>query len=107
MLRENLPWISFLLTTLDVGLSLMASAHVLLSKRDTRAAIGWIGLIWLSPILGSVVYAVLGINRISRKARRLRRGQPRIDPEPAARPCPSEVLQQTLTPEGEHLDDLA
>jgi cardiolipin synthase len=95
-----------LLTALNLVVSLVASGHVVLSKRDTRAAIGWIGLIWLSPIVGSIVYALLGINRIKRKARRLRRGQPRSDPEPA-RPCPSEVLHQALTPEGEHLDDLA
>ncbi|HEX8204025.1 MAG TPA: phospholipase D-like domain-containing protein [Isosphaeraceae bacterium] len=95
-----------LVTALDLVVSLTASAHVVLTKRDTRAAIGWIGLIWLSPILGSALYGLLGINRIRRKARRLRRGKSGTGREPA-RPCPSAVLHEALTPEGEHLDDLA
>lgn len=37
-----------------------------------RAAIGWIGVIWLSPIFGALLYAGFGINRVQRKARRLR-----------------------------------
>lgn len=64
--------IPYLLSALDVAISLLASGHVILSKRDTRAAIGWIGLIWLSPLVGTVIYWLLGINRISRKARSLR-----------------------------------
>jgi cardiolipin synthase len=68
--------IPYLLSALDVAVSLLASGHVLLSKCDTRAAIGWIGLIWLSPLVGTVLYWLLGINRISRKARSLRREQP-------------------------------
>ena len=47
---------------------LLASAHVVLYKRDSRAAIGWVGIIWLVPILGSVLYILLGINRIQRRA---------------------------------------
>ncbi len=67
--------IPYLLSALDVLVSLVASGHVLLSKRDTRAAIGWIGLIWLSPLIGTVLYWLLGINRINRRARSLRRDQ--------------------------------
>ena len=67
--------IPYLLSALDVAVSLLASGHVILSKRDTRAAIGWIGLIWLSPLVGTVLDWLLGINRISRKARSLRRDQ--------------------------------
>jgi cardiolipin synthase len=62
-------------------MDLAATAHVILRKRDTRAAIGWVGLIWLVPVLGPVLYYSLGINRIARKARRLKgrragRGEP-------------------------------
>jgi cardiolipin synthase len=53
-------------TVLDIVVS-VASVHVILFKRDTKSAIGWIGLIWLSPILGTVVYVFLGINRINRR----------------------------------------
>jgi cardiolipin synthase len=57
---------SYLLAALDVVMCLIASAHALLHKRDTRAATGWIGLIWLSPIVGAALYLLLGINRINR-----------------------------------------
>ena len=50
----------------------IASAHVVLNKRDTRAAVGWVGLIWLVPVLGVLLYILLGINRIRRKAKGLR-----------------------------------
>jgi cardiolipin synthase len=48
--------------------SLPASAHALLHKRDTRAATLWIAFIWLMPAVGSLLYLVLGINRIRRRA---------------------------------------
>jgi cardiolipin synthase len=72
--------IPYLLSAVDVAVSLLASGHVILSKRDTRAAIGWIGLIGLSPLVGTVLYWLLGINRINRKARSLRRDQ-RLTPQ--------------------------
>ncbi|MDF1775223.1 MAG: phospholipase D-like domain-containing protein [Rhizobiaceae bacterium] len=59
---------------------LVASAvtgHVLLKKSNVRAAIGWIGLVWFSPYFGAIIYAVFGINRIARRASRIRR-----NPEP-------------------------
>lgn len=49
-----------------------ATAHVLINKRDVRASIGWIGISWLSPIFGAALYFGFGINRVHRKARRLR-----------------------------------
>lgn len=55
-----------------------ASTHVILRKRDVRAAIGWVGLIWLVPLAGSLLYALLGVNRIRRRAQEMRRGRPRI-----------------------------
>ena len=46
----------------------VASAHALLHKRDVRAATLWLGFIWLMPVLGSLLYFMLGINRIRRRA---------------------------------------
>src|SRR4051794_11717298 len=100
------PYLIHFLSALDVVISLVASAHVVLTKRDTRAAIGWIGLIWLSPILGTVLYVLLGINRISRRARLLRRRQPRAEPQ-RGWPCPAELLRGNLTAEAEHLEAMA
>lgn len=53
---------------LAFALSVATSAHVVLHKRDSRAAVGWVGLIWLAPIAGSLAYVLLGINRIRRRA---------------------------------------
>ncbi|MFP4373316.1 MAG: phospholipase D-like domain-containing protein [Spirochaetaceae bacterium] len=50
-----------------VIVALGASAHVVLYKRDSRAAVAWVGLIWLVPILGSVLYVLFGINRVRRR----------------------------------------
>ena len=37
---------------LTVALSLFASGHVVLHKRDVRAALGWVTLVWLAPVAG-------------------------------------------------------
>ena len=44
------------------------TVHVLLTKSDVRAALGWIAVGWLSPIFGALLYFVLGINRVTRRA---------------------------------------
>jgi cardiolipin synthase len=61
---------------LTVLLSVIASAHAVLYKRDSRAAVGWVGLIWLVPIIGAALYAMLGINRIRRQASEQRAQHP-------------------------------
>ncbi len=61
------------LSLVHIPLSLVASFHVLLYKRDVRSAVGWMGLIWLSPIVGCVLYALFGVNRVQRKAFRIKR----------------------------------
>jgi cardiolipin synthase len=52
--------------------SMVATGHAVLYKRDSRAAVAWVGLIWLVPFLGSLLYVLLGINRIRRKVAGLR-----------------------------------
>lgn len=74
-----------------------ASAHVILHKRDVRAAIGWVGLIWLVPFAGAGLYGLLGINRIQRRAAELRlhrspAGTPIALPRSAARSAPAPAL---------------
>ena len=63
------------LPPLHIALALWASTHALLRKRDVGAALGWIGLIWLVPIIGVLLYVLLGINRVQRRAEQLRRPQ--------------------------------
>lgn len=55
-----------------VALAAAVTAHALAHKRDPGSAVAWIGLAWLSPVIGSVLYALLGINRVQRRARGLR-----------------------------------
>ncbi|MGE5232336.1 MAG: phospholipase D-like domain-containing protein [Deltaproteobacteria bacterium] len=62
-----------------IVIALLVSAHIVLHKHDVRAAIGWTGLVWLSPIVGSVLYGLFGINRIRRQAGMLRRGRAPAD----------------------------
>lgn len=49
--------------------SLWASAHAVMYKRKSRAAASWVGLIWLSPLLGAILYLLLGVNRTRAQAR--------------------------------------
>lgn len=66
-----------------VLLAVVVSAHIVLTKEDVRAAIGWTGLVWLAPIFGSLLYLFFGINRIRRRAGRVRgRRLPRSTPPP-------------------------
>ncbi|MBN2293998.1 MAG: cardiolipin synthase [Pirellulales bacterium] len=60
------------LTILDVVLASWTTVHAVLNKRDSRAAIGWVGLAWLSPFIGCILYFCFGVNRIERKATSLR-----------------------------------
>src|SRR5215469_16960053 len=54
-------------------LALSVTADVLLKKSDVRSALGWIAAAWLSPIFGSLLYYMFGINRVTRRALKLRR----------------------------------
>lgn len=70
-LRDIAPQLSIVL---DVAIAIAASSHVILNKSDTRAATAWVGLIWLVPFVGAVLYVFLGINRIQRRAKILKEG---------------------------------
>lgn len=81
------------LAVATLAIDIVASCHAVLYKRDTRAAIAWVGFIWLVPIVGSLLYLWLGINRIQRRARSLRERCPylgrsavdfRVEPADAA-----------------------
>ena len=68
--------------------------HALLNKREVGSALGWIGLAWLSPFFGGFFYFVLGINRVKRRAHRLKARRP-------GRAQPADVAASRIT------DDLA
>ena len=88
-------------TLLATAVALLASGHVVLHKRDVRAAIGWVGVIWIAPVVGAAAYLVFGVNRIRRRAQALRPGEVRARIAPAdAAPVPP------LPPEAAHLSGL-
>ncbi|MEP7453149.1 phospholipase D-like domain-containing protein [Phyllobacterium sp. SB3] len=53
---------------LSVVLGVPAAIHATMTKEEVRAAIGWVGVIILSPVIGPLIYAVVGINRIRRSS---------------------------------------
>lgn len=95
-----------LLAALQLAMGAVASAHVVLHKRDVRAAIGWIGLIWLVPYGGSILYALFGINRLRRRASGLRALRPYARTPERTLESPAE-LTATLPSSGRHLMSVA
>lgn len=61
-----------ILTLVVLAFSVYSAAHALLYKRDTRAVIAWVAFILLVPVVGAIAYWGLGVNRINRRASRLR-----------------------------------
>ena len=49
------------------------TVHILLYKRNIGTSISWMGIAWLSPCIGGALYFALGVNRVKRRAMRLRR----------------------------------
>lgn len=77
-----------------VAIASAVTVHVLLYKRSVGAAVSWIGIAWLSPFLGGLLYAIMGVNRVKRRAQRLKRQRLPLavaDPEAA-------VATDSLTP---------
>jgi cardiolipin synthase len=85
------------ITVAHVALAVAVTGHVLAHKRDPGSAVAWIGLAWLSPVVGSVLYVLLGINRVQRRARGLRRPAAVQAPAPAAAPSRSGELAELET----------
>ena len=56
-----------LLLIAHLGGAVAVTIHALLHKREVAAATGWIGLAWLAPVIGPILYLCLGVNRIQRK----------------------------------------
>src|SRR5579862_943604 len=91
------PTASLLTSALAIVHFVLAASvtlHVLLTKRNPASSVAWIGLAWLSPVIGSVLYALLGINRVRRRARTLH-------------DAPGNPLRLTPPPGGDRDDHLA
>lgn len=97
-----------MLGALAVVVPLTASMHIVLTKRNSSAAVAWVGLVWLAPALGVISYLMFGINRVQRRAQALR------SPDPSQRfldaqvePLPAAALEGFLAPENAHLASIA
>lgn len=64
--------ITFGLMLLNLCMAVPAAIHALMNKEPVQSAIGWTAVIILSPFLGSILYFFFGVNRVSRRWRRLK-----------------------------------
>ena len=81
-------------------IGIACAIHALLNKREPRAALGWVGVCLLVPLLGGILYVLFGINRVHARARRLKqedRHQPELDETPAAGDGPVTGVTPTLS----------
>jgi cardiolipin synthase len=88
-------------------ISVLASGHAVLHKRDSRAAIAWVGFIWLVPLGGAALYFIFGINRLRRKAALLRGHLTRYRAHPHGSEFSLGELHHHLPAHARHLDKLA
>ncbi|MFT8307119.1 cardiolipin synthase [Acetobacter malorum] len=76
MTFDILPHFSLVtVTIIRFVLVTSVALHILLTKRNTSSAIGWIGICVLMPALGTVLYLMFGINRVRRLAKKLVSGR--------------------------------
>jgi cardiolipin synthase len=52
--------------------AVLAAGHAIIYKRDSRSASIWVLVVLIVPALGALAYAVLGVNRVQRRAVRMR-----------------------------------
>ena len=70
----------------------LVTVNVLLKKNDVPRALGWIGLVWLTPIFGGLLYYLFGINRVTRRALKMRWQKARSGGPDAACPDTAENI---------------
>jgi cardiolipin synthase len=94
MLEFIPPELVLLGSVLVVGAAAVAAVHAALYKDEVRAAIGWVAVIVLVPFVGTLLYYLIGINRIRRRAVALRREHERtMLPLPPGWLRPAEVKE--------------
>lgn len=53
-----------IIAVLSLIMSTVGAIHVAMNKEDVRSAIAWVGVIYMSPFFGPILYFVVGINKI-------------------------------------------
>ena len=95
-----------LVAGVSLVVAVVASSHVVMYKRDSRAAIGWAGIIWLVPLVGTALYVVLGINRVQRRAVQLRGPFSPYSVATQHEGCTADQLRSALGPQAANLVSL-
>jgi cardiolipin synthase A/B len=90
-----------------VIIATVAAGHAVMYKRESRSAVGWTAVILMMPLAGPLLYFLFGINRIQRRAARLRARPAPASLQPHPLQCPPDDLRSLLPPECRHLSTLA
>jgi cardiolipin synthase A/B len=85
----------------------VAAVHIVLTKRNSSAAIAWMGLVWLAPVFGVLSYLLFGINRIHRRAVAIRTEDGGGGIAEPVTPTSLQELEDALGPDDRHLVALA
>lgn len=64
-------YLRWLIISLLVLVTCISVCHAIIYKYEPRAAVGWVALILSAPIIGTLIYILLGFNRIKRKGEKL------------------------------------
>ncbi|MCX5495113.1 phospholipase D-like domain-containing protein [Kaistia dalseonensis] len=92
------------LSVLHFALASAVTVHALLTRITPPSQIGWIGLAWLSPYIGPLLYFLFGVNRVRRKAIKLTGPGEDVDAPPSRFIVPAEQIGDG---HDEHLEPLA
>jgi cardiolipin synthase A/B len=104
LIREIWPYLlGFAIAAGAVG----ASLHAITTKRTTGSALAWVGLVWLSPLAGAILYLLLGVNRVHRQASAARAGARRYRESWRLAPAAADALVERRGAAYGHLGDLA
>ena len=90
-----------------LAITVWASAHAILYKREVHASISWAALIWLAPLIGATAYLLFGRNRIRRRAVELRSSAQRIRAGSHVTPVPSASVNAVFGGNAPQLSELA
>lgn len=69
--KTPMSWEFWLLALFHVVLAPWTVVHALLTKRESRAAFGWIAVCVIFTVAGPLLYLLFGVNRVRTRARRL------------------------------------
>ena len=67
-----MDWLRWTLLALVTLFACLTAVHALITKRDSRAALGWVTVCLMFPFAGPVAYFVFGINRVRTRAQEMR-----------------------------------